>query len=121
VVLAYTIFFLSLISLFFPSRTNWQGCGNFGRELHLGTRLTKGTLLSTKLHHLFFTSQYISNVTFSVLERSSNSPSQQEKESSEKEEHPKEEDTPIKKKLKKAYPPTPTTVVSSIRRLVYED
>jgi hypothetical protein len=38
---------------------NWHRLEKMVRELHLGTRLTKGTLLSTKLHHLFFTSQYL--------------------------------------------------------------
>jgi len=34
---------------------------------------------------------------------------------------PKKKKTPIKKKLKKATADPPTTVVSSLRRLVYED
>jgi hypothetical protein len=38
---------------------NWHRLEKMVRELHLGTRLTKGTLLSTKLHYLFFTSQYL--------------------------------------------------------------
>ena len=34
---------------------------------------------------------------------------------------PKKKKTPIKKKLKKATADPPTTIVSSLRRLVYED
>jgi len=44
---------------------NWPRLEKMVRELHQGTRLTKCTVLSTKLHHLFFDFT-ICNVTFTM-------------------------------------------------------
>ena len=91
------------------------------RELHQGTRLTKGMFLCTK-YVLFFTSQYVISPLKCRKQAPTNAvgPSQGKKQKKQKV-TTKKKKTPIKKKLKKATADSPTTVVSSLRRLVYED
>jgi len=95
------------------------------RELHQGTRLTKGMFLCTKSVSLFFTSQYVMSPLKCRKEAPIDAagPSQAKKHKVQKKKKgtPKKKKTPIKKKLKKATADPPTTVVSSLRRLVYED
>lgn len=96
------------------------------RELHQGTRLTKGMFLCTKSVSLFFTSQYVMSPLKCRKEAPIDAagPSQAKKQKVQKKKKkgtPKKKKTPIKKKLKKATADPPTTVVSSLRRLVYED
>ena len=95
------------------------------RELHQGTRLTKGMFLCTK-SVLFFTSQYVISPLKCRKQAPTNAagPSQGKKQKVQKKQKKgttKKKKTPIKKKLKKATADPPTTVVSSLRRLVYED
>ena len=92
------------------------------RELHQGTRLTKGMFLCTK-SVLFFTSQYVISPLKCRKQAPTNEagPSQGKKQKKLKKVTTKKKKTPIKKKLKKATADPPTTVVSSLRRLVYED
>ena len=91
------------------------------RELHQGTKLTKGMFLCTK-SVLFFTSQYVMSPLKCRKQAPTNAagPSQGNKQKKQKV-TTKKKKTPIKKKLKKATADPPTTVVSSLRRLVYED
>ena len=97
------------------------------RELHQGTRLTKGMFLCTKSVSLFFTSQYVMSPLKCRKEAPIDAagPSQGKKQKVQKKKKkkgtPKKKKTPIKKKLKKDTTNPPTTVVSSLRRLVYED
>ena len=96
------------------------------RELHQGSRLTKGMFLCTKSVSLFFTSQYVMSPLKCRKEAPIDAagPSQAKKQKVQKKKKkgtPKKKKTPIKKKLKKATADPPTTVVSSLRRLVYED
>ena len=92
------------------------------RELHQGTRLTKGMFLCTKSVSLFFTSQYVMSPLKCRKEAPIDAagPSQAKKQKVQKKKGTPKKKTPIKKKLKKAANP-PTIVVSSLRRLVYED
>ena len=81
--------------------------------------------LYTKSASLFFTSQYVMSPLKCRKEAPIDAvgPSQAKKQKVQKKKKkgtPKKK-TPIKKKLKKATANPPTIVVSSLRRLVYED
>ena len=109
----------------FQKLANRQRLEKMVRELHQGTRLTKGMFMCTKSVSLFFTSQYVMSPLKCRKQAPTNAvgPSQGKKQKVQKKQKKgttKKKKTPIKKKLKKAANP-PTIVVSSLRRLVYED